>query len=201
MKRDYYSILGVHPLSNADEIKKAYFERCRLLAPHQDPMLKLRSSPEMTEIIDAYNILRSPVSRKEYDRLPRFRVRTDKNACVTATTSLQSAKVPSMEDKTMRMHFPKPVSDKEKQAGVHFQMGVSILTEHEELEQASQEFKLALRYDPAHPGALYNLGLITYKKGNFKEALSWFTRFQEHMKDNRDGDEMMQSLMADPAQS
>ncbi|MHC9539121.1 MAG: DnaJ domain-containing protein [Vulcanimicrobiota bacterium] len=193
MKRDYYFILGVNIHSNDADIKKAYYEKCRLLAPHQAPELKLCSSREMSEIIEAYNTLKNPAARHEYDSLPRFRVRLDKDA----RNPESSTSGPVMEDKTMQMHFPKPLSDKEKQAEVHFHMGVSIITEHGGLDQASQEFRLALKYEPDHPGALYNLGLISWKKGDFNESLSWFTTLREHVKGSLDCDEMLQSLTAE----
>lgn len=204
MQRDYYFLLGVSTRSKESDIKKAYYERCRLIAPHQDPDLKLCSSKEMTEIIKAYNTLRDPALRRDYDSQPRFVLRTDREASSpepSAPDSDSRTKDAPVEEKMMQTHFPKPVSDKEKQSAVHFQMGVSILSEHGGLEQAAQEFRLAVKYDPAHPGALYNLGLIAYQKGDFGEALSWFTSFNEHVKDSRDGEQMMSSLSSAPPKS
>jgi len=195
--RDLYFILGVNILSNDDEIKRAYYEKCRLLAPHQSPELKLCSSREMSEIIEAYNTLKSHARRQKYNSLPRFTVRFDKDA-----RNPKSSTYPAeIAEKTMQMHFPKPVSDKEKQSEVHFNMGVSILTEHGELDQASQEFRLAIKYEPEHPGALYNLGLISWRKGDFNEALSWFTTFRKHVKGNAECDEMIESLTVEQPKS
>lgn len=65
--KDYYKTLGVEPDASADDIKRAY----RKLARKYHPDLNKDSGSEdrFKEIGEAYEVLKDPEKRKEYDQL------------------------------------------------------------------------------------------------------------------------------------
>ena len=54
-KRDYYSVLGVAPDSQPDEIKKAYRALSKKYHPDANPDNKAEADRKMKELIEAYN--------------------------------------------------------------------------------------------------------------------------------------------------
>lgn len=65
--KDYYSVLGTGKNSSIEQIKKAY--RNLALKYHPDKNKDYNASKKFIEITEAYEILRDPVKRKEYDKL------------------------------------------------------------------------------------------------------------------------------------
>lgn len=70
--RDLYSVLGVDPSASQDELREAYLSRTRVIHPDRfDPKsqpTEWRKANEMlAELNEAYSILRSASSRRQYD--------------------------------------------------------------------------------------------------------------------------------------
>jgi hypothetical protein len=61
----YYAVLGVGPLADADEIKAAYRQKAKILHPDLNPFDEARR--EFLAVVDAYQTLRDPESRRRYD--------------------------------------------------------------------------------------------------------------------------------------
>src|SRR5918995_2167422 len=68
MARDYYDVLGVSKTASADEIKKAYRKLARQYHPDRNQGDK-EAEERFKEIQGAYDVLRDPEKRKQYDQL------------------------------------------------------------------------------------------------------------------------------------
>jgi curved DNA-binding protein len=68
--RDYYKVMGVDETASADEIKKAY----RVLARkyHPDVSSEADAEERFKELGEAYEVLKDPEKRREYDDLRKF---------------------------------------------------------------------------------------------------------------------------------
>jgi len=68
--RDYYKVMGVDQTASADEIKKAY----RVLARkfHPDVSKEQNAEDKFKELGEAYEVLKDPEKREEYDNLRKM---------------------------------------------------------------------------------------------------------------------------------
>ncbi len=196
-KRDYYSVLGVAPDSQPDEIKKAYRALSKKYHPDANPDNKAEADRKMKELIEAYNVINDTQKRKEYDAQPQFKVRKSSKGThrtrgggETKKSKVQASTEPqSLEEKSPVLRWLKGLFAKKggvdeqrvdpKQADVHFTLGVSMSDASSFIDQALREFKLALKFDPGHREALYNMGLMQYRMGEFKDARATFIRYSE----------------------
>jgi curved DNA-binding protein len=65
--KDYYKTLGVEPDASADEIKRAYRKLARKY--HPDRNKETGSEDRFKEVGEAYEALKDPAKRKQYDQL------------------------------------------------------------------------------------------------------------------------------------
>ncbi len=65
--KDYYKTLGVDPKASQDEIKKAYRRLARKF--HPDVSDEADAESRFKDVGEAYEVLRDPEKRKEYDQL------------------------------------------------------------------------------------------------------------------------------------
>lgn len=190
-RKDYYLVLGVAPIASPEDIKKAYRELSKKYHPDANPDRKNEADRKMKELIEAYGVLNDQQKRKEYDNQPQFKVRRNAKSSVRTkidkgTKAKQnSGKEESIIMKLFNSLFGKKENDGKnpnadpKQADVHFTLGVSMAETPSFMDQACHEFKLALKFDPNHREACYNMGLMQYKIGEFTDALSTFKRYQD----------------------
>ena len=67
---DYYADLGVQRDSSAEEIKRAYRKLARKY--HPDVSKEEDSEARFKEVGEAYNVLKDPERRREYDELKQY---------------------------------------------------------------------------------------------------------------------------------
>lgn len=186
-KRDYYKVLGVAPTATPEDIRKAYRALSKKYHPDLNPDLKMYSDEKMKELVEAYNILNDQGKRKEYDRQAQFQARkhgkdTGRKADASAMSKKAVTKEPSFLERLLAPFMKKsdsggPVTAYDpKQADVHFTLGLSMTDNESFFEQAKGEFKLAVKFRPDHREAMYNLGLMCYKRGEFEESLTHFQK-------------------------
>jgi len=72
---DYYEVMGVSPDASADDIKKAYRRLARKY--HPDVSKEPNAEEKFKQLGEAYEVLKDPARRAEYDELRRYGGRMD----------------------------------------------------------------------------------------------------------------------------
>lgn len=67
-QQDYYAILGVSPDASAEEIRQAYRQCVRELHPDLNPDRAEWATRQLQRVNAAYDVLREPALRQQYDR-------------------------------------------------------------------------------------------------------------------------------------
>jgi molecular chaperone DnaJ len=70
-KRDYYDILGVKENASDEEIKRVYRELAKKYHPDKNEGDKTAEA-KFKELSEAYNVLRDPAKRQQYDQMRRY---------------------------------------------------------------------------------------------------------------------------------
>src|SRR5690554_3250664 len=73
--RDYYRDLGVERDASADDIKKAYRKLARKY--HPDVSKEADADTKFKDLGEAYEVLKDPEKRAEYDQLRKYGARAD----------------------------------------------------------------------------------------------------------------------------
>jgi len=204
VKKDYYKILGVAPIASPDDIRKAYRMLSKKYHPDLNPHLKTIAEDRMKELVGAYNALNNAERRRNYDKQPQFSIRKQhKSKRMRRSAKPQFKKEPSLLERLLSPFLKRSgKNDAEgkidyKEADVHFTLGLSMAEQETFYEQAKAEFKLALKYDPKFLEALYNLGVMNYKLGDFEEARVNFQKVLQVNKDDQYARKMIGILKED----
>ncbi|MBI2267243.1 MAG: DnaJ domain-containing protein [Armatimonadetes bacterium] len=211
-KRDYYKIMGVAPIGTQEEIKKAYRLASKKYHPDLNPDLKIWSDEKMRELVEAYEILNDVDKRRAYDHQPHFQLKTKRKnpppGSDTKESSRQFTKPTFRREVSLLDRIFAPFTKKSgsgdspgrvdpKAADTHFTLGLSLSGNDSFLDQAINEFKLCVKFDPSHVEALYNLGIICYRKGMFEESLINFQKVLNVTKEDQYARRMVGLLRED----
>lgn len=203
-KRDYYKILGVSPMSSEEDIKRAYRSGSKKYHPDLNPDLKLFSEEKMRELVEAYEVLSDPERRKEYERQLHLQIRKSRRSASLVKMPKKTAfkKEESLLERVFSPFMKKKPDEGKTQlspqdADLHFTLGLSMAENEVFYDQAIDEFKIALRYDPSYPEAQWNLGIMYYRKGQFDEAVVCFQKVLILNKEDAAAKKMVELLRDD----
>ena len=69
---NYYDLLGINSKADAEEIKRAYYEKLKIWHPDKNAE-NTKAAEEKTKMLNqAYSVLSDPAQRKQYDRILRY---------------------------------------------------------------------------------------------------------------------------------
>lgn len=206
-KKDYYKILGVPPVATLEQIKLAYRSATKKYHPDLNPDLKLYSEEKMMGLVGAYEVLSDTDKRKEYDKQPALQLRrARKHPSKYAGPEKKKKGLPGLrQEESLLDRLLAPFMKKTersqtqidpKKADERFTLGLSLANNQSFYEQAINEFKLAIKYDPEHVEAMYNVAVLSYKLGNFDEGIVYFQKVLSITKEDQQAKKMI-SLLSD----
>lgn len=179
--KDYYKVLGATPLDSRTKIQEIYRNQSR--------RFKERTEKDMKLILEAFNTLNDDDKRKEYDAQSQFQIKKNSPGLTAAVPKKKSEGkkpfrwgIPLME--IIMMPFKGDLEEKkeessEEKAQVHFTQGVLMAEDSKMLNQAVKEFQETLQLVPGVREAQYNMGIVYYRAGKYREALSCFQKCVE----------------------
>lgn len=164
--------------------------------------MKHVSDEKMKELVEAYNNLNDLNKRKAYDKQPQFQVRKfsktrrppDKKAYIKGPEKKKDSLLKRLMAPFMRKGPAAATGLDPKQADVHFTLGLSMSDNESFLDQAKNEFGLAIKYDPSHKEAAYNFALMNYKIGQWNEARVGFQKYMALSPDDQFAKKMVTLL-------
>lgn len=185
-KKDYYKILNIPPVAGEDEIKKAYRGLSKKYHPDLNPDLKSYAEEKMKELAEAYEALTDKEKRKEYDSQEHFKLKkcrsADFNYFSVTSAARKKKKGDSLLHKMLKPFMVKDENTKEKvctdkeAANMHFNLGLSMAENPSFYNRALEEFEASVKCNSDFKEARYNLGIMNYRVGKFKEAIAAFQK-------------------------
>jgi DnaJ-class molecular chaperone len=206
-KKDYYYVLNVKPLSRDDEIKKAYKEMAKKYHPDLNPGMRALAEEKMKQLTEAHDVLLDQGKKQEYDSNPIFQYKYPKlidpvTKEIKIPKDKEVKKGPSFLDKIKKMMFKEPEtpppepSALTRKAAERFSMALTYVEKKtaQMLEMAEVELKATLTEVPANYEALYDMGLIQYKLGNYEAAGNFFLKATRSPDNDSDAKKMLDLL-------
>jgi curved DNA-binding protein CbpA len=79
---NYYKLLGIDPKANQQIVKQAYLAAIKAWHPDKNPDRNEEAEEKTKALNQAYQILKDPETRKNYDRMLRYTKGKDFNAYI-----------------------------------------------------------------------------------------------------------------------
>lgn len=212
-KKDYYKIMGLTPLAKESEIKQAYKKLIKEFHPDLHPDSRSFAEQKTRQLTEANKVLSSRKRREEYDNSPFFQPKVPQSLKSSSPEEIKmlarkkEEKKESFWDKIKKYIFVQTEDEEEgrkltPEAISRFSMGYTYIdniarANKEMLEMAKIEFQAVLQESPRNPESLYNMGLIEYKLGNYDQAIHYFSKARQNMKNTADADKMIELLRED----
>jgi curved DNA-binding protein CbpA len=150
-EEDLYAVLGVTPEANDSEIRKAYKKLAVTLHPDKfidrEPGVREEAQQKFAKVSYAYNVLKDPEQRNEYDFMRRMAAGADDPG-----PPVDQGPVLSDEELAER----REMAEKRFRQGIAYQMDKNI-------KGALDSFKEAVRIDPS-VAQYHTMLAVTYQK-------------------------------------
>ncbi len=168
-------------MASRDTIKKAYRDLAKQYHPDLNPENPHLAQGRMKDLTEAYDVVNDPDQRREYDGQPQFQLRVPSEFQRTPPGGSGSRNRRSSLWDKLRLLFARP-SDRKRGAAdrsdfhMHFSAGVTCaqFPGGKLLGQAEVDFSRAVELKPDSHDAAYDLGLVYYWQGKYREALTRF---------------------------
>ncbi len=172
-----YERLEVSPQASINEIRRAYHKLVKKYHKKTDNVNTKEFNDQLMQINIAYNVLKDPVKRKQYDQLLAEEAAQQRQKTPTPPSIridlFKEAKEAIAESnfvtalKHIRLALEKKNSDPELLSLLCF-----VLTNLDrDLGEAKHAIRKAIRLDPEEPMHYYHLGFL-YEKANQKDKAS-----------------------------
>lgn len=158
MEKNYYQLLSVHPESTASAIRKAYYKFAQQHHPDRQEGSKKDTlgSEDFARITQAFNVLKDPKRREEYDRQLNRELINNRNQAVDGTAKSSN----------------KP-KGKAGIASESFDQGMSALDQHQ-YGRAFILFEAAAKNNSDIPDYWSFMGLANMKnRGKLSDSVAW----------------------------
>ncbi len=182
MTKDYYSILELFPTCSQAEIQKKYFSLAKVL--HPDVTGDIPNNRErFKDVNEAYSILASTEKRREYDESLKSGNVTTKSASMFREKNKQTAALAFKEAKNAIrggmfeqaiVLLKSAVKNDSSVAAYHSWYGFSLAMANSNLHEARDECKKAVQMEFYDPNFRANLGLVYFRAGLKKQAITHF---------------------------
>jgi len=178
--RPYYEVLGIHPESDFQTLRKAYYHRAKTCHPDHHPN-QPRKVEEFKRLVEAFNVLSDPLARAAYDQqranatssAPRGTYRPD---MVTEPPILDTRADDILEEMIVGNIVPRNTTlqtlmlDLERTAQFMLLREAKTYFYTGQIEAARVRFEKYLAFAPLNVLAWYYRGRCDLRQGNARQA-------------------------------
>jgi curved DNA-binding protein CbpA len=164
---DYYELLGITPAATEAQVRQAYTRLAREKHPdrYTDPAEKQRAQALFQELTTAFNTLRNPSSRREYDESrqrpqPRTPEEIARDAYERAQAALEGGALEEAVTllRTAAHHGP-------GEAAYHAALGRALARVPAAAREAVVELEKAIQLAPGNASAHVDLAVVLARQG------------------------------------
>lgn len=205
-EKDPYCILGISPLSSKDDIKQKYRDLAKKFHPDLNPDVRLFGQEKMMQISKAYKSISDNNRRTFYDKKPILQLKPlpQKYLFALQTEAMKDSKKkktdiikqPTFMESIVNLFKKKDPKEEKKQksADMIFFIATSYANSLSTMDMAINEMRDFTIMKPDCLEAIYNLGLMYYRKGDFDSAIIWFKKVLTKDSANKDAKAMIFAL-------
>lgn len=199
---DHYHILGITKDSTLEEIKKAYFIKTKEFHPDRhfsfvSDSLKNKLTALCTHLTLAYNTLRNPEIKNEYDLNQSFKAASMEGRTVEIAKAKfeEGKKIYWEKSYTEAANLFKQAAYLDSStAGYHFYHGIA-LAKMKKFREAQEAISKAITLDPLNSNYMAELGHIYLELGFHARAKKMFERSIQHDPTNKRSAEGLQKIL------